>query len=254
MEMEPHSPANPSSARTTLADTITDRLRREILTADLAPGAPVAEIPTAARLGVSRVPVREALVVLEQEGLLVFGPRGRAHVRELSAGDHLEIYQARLLLEKAAAKLAAERRTEEDLAALEANVTATRQAQTLAEVSQLDLEFHDLIYRAARSPWLARFWGQLRGQFALWLTRLHREEDAVTHQVRESTSKAHAEYVTLLRARKAEAAERQIEAHIRFWLEWMPMEPAGETPATESVGTTKTETARVVSPSFSAGK
>jgi DNA-binding GntR family transcriptional regulator len=207
-------------------------LRREILSGELPPGAPVAEIPTAERLGVSRVPVREAILVLDQEGLLEFGPRGRARVRSLSPGDHLEIYHARLPLEKAAARLAAERRTEDDLAAMQANVAAMRRARTLAEVSLLDLEFHDLVFRAARSPWLFRFWGLLRGELALWLARLHREQQSVTSRVRESTSDAHEEYVNLLRSKNA-AAERHIETHIRHWLEWMPMEPMDDSPSNE---------------------
>ena len=217
MLSSPPSPAN-------LAETVTSRLRNDILSGELAPGAPVAEIPTAERLGVSRVPVREALLVLEQEGLLEFGPRGRARVRTLSPGDHIEIYHARLPLEKAAARLAAERRTEDDLAAMRANISATRQARTLAEVSLLDLEFHDLVFSAARSPWLFRFWRLLRGELSLWLTRLHREEQTVTHRVRESTGDTHEEYVALLAERNAAAAERHIESHMRYWLEWMPVE------------------------------
>ena len=211
------------SLRATLAETVAARLRHEILSGELPCGAPVAEIPTAERLGVSRVPVREAMRALNHEGLLVFGARGRAQVRSLSPGDHLEIYHARLPLEKQAARLAAERRTENDLAALEANIAATRRATTLAEVSLLDLDFHELVFLAARSPWLFRFWSLLRGELTLWLARLHREEQSVTHRVRESTSRAHDEYVALLRARKGAAAERLIETHIRFWLEWMPM-------------------------------
>jgi DNA-binding GntR family transcriptional regulator len=206
---------------------VTGRLRREILSGELPSGAPLAEIPTAERLGVSRVPVREALLVLDQEGLISFGPRGRARVRSLSPGDHVEIYHARLPLEKAAARLAAERRTEEDLIAMRANIAATRQARTLADVSSLDLDFHDLVFQAAHSPWLFRFWGLLRGELALWLTRLHREQHSITGRVRETTSDSHEEYVALLSARNSAAAERHIEAHIRNWLEWMPAEPSG---------------------------
>jgi DNA-binding GntR family transcriptional regulator len=220
---EPSSPHFPPTANT-LAESVTGRLRREILSGALPPGAALAEIPTAERLGVSRVPVREALLVLDQEGLISFGPRGRARVRSLSPGDHVEIYHARLPLEKAAARLAAERRTEDDLTAMRANIAASRRARTLAEVSLLDLDFHDLVFRAARSPWLFRFWGLLRGELALWLTRLHREQHATTGRVRETTSDSHEEYVALLSARKAAAAERHIEAHMRNWLEWMPTE------------------------------
>jgi len=229
MPLPPPSQRPPT--RPNLAETVAARLRRDIISGELSPGAAVAEIPTAERLGVSRVPVREALLVLEQEGLLVFGPRGRACVRSLSPGDHLEIYHARLPLEKAAAKLAAERRAEDDLAAMEANLAALRRARTLAEVSLIDLDFHELVFRAARSPWLFRFWELLRGELALWLARLHREEHSVTQRVRESTADTHAEYMALLRARNAAAAERHIETHIRSWLEWMPMETAEESSA-----------------------
>jgi len=223
-------------AGATLAETVTARLRGEILAGELPAGAPVAEIPTAERLSVSRVPVREAIRALEQEGLLVIGPRGRARVRSLSPGDHLEIYHARLPLEKAAAQLAAERRTEGDLQAMAANIAATRQARTLAEVSLLDLDFHELVFRATRSPWLLRFWGLLRGELALWLTRLHREQQSITRRVRENTSDAHEEYLAWLRAGNAAAAERHIETHIRYWLEWMPIEPIDDSRADEPVG------------------
>src|SRR5580698_9135113 len=118
MQTLPSRPSPPVEMN--IAETVTARLRHEILSGVLLPGSAVAEIPTAERLSVSRVPVREALLVLEQEGLLVFGPRGRACVRTLSPGDHLEIYHARLSLEVAASRLAAERRSEDDLAAMQA--------------------------------------------------------------------------------------------------------------------------------------
>lgn len=135
------SPTQKASSAPTgkLAEAVIGQLRREILSGALAGGTPLAEIPTAERLNVSRVPVREALMALRQEGLLEFGPRGRARVRSLSAGDLLEIYYGRLPLELAAARLCAERRTDEDLAAMEANITACRRACTLAEISLLDI-------------------------------------------------------------------------------------------------------------------
>jgi DNA-binding GntR family transcriptional regulator len=208
----------------TLAESVAGHLRREILSGELPADAPVAEIPTANRLGVSRVPVREAMLVLEQEGLLVFGLRGRARVRSLSAADYREIYHARAPLEKAAARLAAERHTDDDLRALEANLEATRRARTLAEVTELDLDFHELIFRATRCPWLLRFWTLLRGELALWLARLHREQQSATRRVREGTCEAHAKYLALLRAGDAAAAERQIQIQIDHWLAWMPRE------------------------------
>src|SRR5262245_32598413 len=83
----------------TLAAIVVARLREEIIAGELSGGEMVAEIPTANRLGVSRVPVREAISVLEREGLLVSEKRGRSSVRLLSPRDMEEISEARMLLE-----------------------------------------------------------------------------------------------------------------------------------------------------------
>ena len=74
-----------ATLKQTLGDGVARRLREEIISGNLLPGAMLAEIPTAERLGVSRVPVREALLVLERDGLLVFDERGRCRVRTLTA-------------------------------------------------------------------------------------------------------------------------------------------------------------------------
>ena len=72
-----------ATLKQTLSDGVAGQLREEIISGNLPPGAMLAEIPTAERLGVSRVPVREALLVLERDGLLVFDERGRCRVRAL---------------------------------------------------------------------------------------------------------------------------------------------------------------------------
>src|SRR5262245_3564942 len=101
--------------RTTLTREVAERLRKAILAGELAAGQTLTEAAMAARLDVSRVPVREALVELEREGLVVFNARGRACVREFTDEDFAEIVSLRTTLQVMSAKLAAVRHTADDL-------------------------------------------------------------------------------------------------------------------------------------------
>lgn len=105
--------------------TIYRQLRAQIVDGTLVPGTPLVEGALATAFGVSRSPIRDALSQLHYEGLLE--RHGRAmRVRVLMAEDILEIYEVRIALERAAARAAAERRTELDLGRLETLVTAMR--------------------------------------------------------------------------------------------------------------------------------
>ena len=89
------------------SDSAASLLRAEILNGTSEPGALLAESAVAKRLGVSRVPVREALFALEREGLVEFSPTGRAFVKALTPQDFEELYVLRLALEPLASRLAA---------------------------------------------------------------------------------------------------------------------------------------------------
>ncbi len=108
----------PADART-LAATVGQRLRSLILEGQLLPGTVLRLAPLAASLGVSVMPVREALRQLEAEGLVVVAPRRGATVAELSVEDVEEIYTLRIALESLCAGRAAERLTDADLVGLE---------------------------------------------------------------------------------------------------------------------------------------
>src|SRR5205814_1614100 len=76
-----------------------EQLQRVILSGELPEGAPLREVPLAEKLGVSRVPVREALFELERRGLAVFEPSGRARVRTFTPRDVSEILSLRATLQ-----------------------------------------------------------------------------------------------------------------------------------------------------------
>lgn len=195
--------------RVTLTHEVTERVRRAILAGELTGGQSLTESALAARLGVSRVPVREALVELEREGLVVFNDRGRAAVREFTADDFAEIAGLRTTLQVMSAKLAAVRHTAEDLAALEDIVRRADETSDPTEFSRLDSAFHDEIVRVARHQRLAQCWNNLRAQMELWIARAHRG----THDVHARTIRAHTAMIDTLRARQPAEAGRLMETH-----------------------------------------
>lgn len=205
-------------------------LREEILGGKVASGEKLAELTVGKRLGVSRVPVREALVALEREGLVEFSTTGRAYVKDLSVSDFEELFTLRLALEPLAAKLAAPAILR-DASALESNINATREAKELSEVTHLDLDFHQLIIEASGNRRLTKLWVSLRSELELWLGRLHRSKEFVSRGTREETVKSHLEILKCFKTRTPEECEHICRRHIQGWREWLPVsavERAGE--------------------------
>ena len=138
--------------RTNLTRDIAARLRELIANGDLLPGTRLVEAEVSQKLGVSRGPVREALRILESEGLVTNHPGRGSSVVEISQKDILEIYSLRAILEEEAIRLAIERSTPEDIAELEAILAAMFAAAAEADrvgVLDKDIAFHRRIWRIA---------------------------------------------------------------------------------------------------------
>lgn len=204
------------------SDDAVRQLRSGIMDGVLLPGALLAEASVARQLGVSRVPVREALFALEREGLVEFSPTGRAYVKALAPHDFEELFLLRLALEPLAARLAAPR-LRDDVRELERNIEATARARSLKEVTHLDLDFHEIILEASGQKRLVRLWQSLRAELELWLSRLHRSHQAQTRATREATVEAHREVLACFQEQSPAAAERFMRQHILGWREWLPM-------------------------------
>jgi DNA-binding GntR family transcriptional regulator len=203
------------------SDLAAARLREDIMEEALAPGDLLAEASVARRLGVSRVPVREALFTLEREGLVDFSPSGRAYVKMLSAQDFSELFTMRLTLEPIAARLAAPRLRAHPEALLD-NVAATARARSILEVTRLDLEFHAIILANSGNSRLVKSWAALRWELGLWLGRLHRLHERRTKRVRDETVRSHGEIIECFRSQPPEACEELMRQHIQGWREWLP--------------------------------
>jgi DNA-binding GntR family transcriptional regulator len=162
------------ATRRGLADEATDRIRDAILSGELSPGEKVGEAELSRVLTVSRGPVREALVRLEQEGLVVSEWHKGTTVVDFTKSDIRQLATLRLALEQMAASEASREATREEFRRLH-DIVAQMQAARLVgnddALVRLDVEFHDAIYQAAHHPRLYAAWSTIRSQVALALLR-----------------------------------------------------------------------------------
>ena len=150
-----------------LREIVSDALRQAIRDGLLPPGERLMEIPLAEELGVSRTPIREAIRILEQEGLVVMIPRRGTYVADMSLKDVTEVFELRSILEELAAELAAERITNEEIEALEQHLVEIgnyMNENNLDKVVQADILFHEILYKASRNDRLVEMIHNLREQ------------------------------------------------------------------------------------------
>jgi DNA-binding GntR family transcriptional regulator len=166
--------------------------------------------------------VREAFAALERDGLLEFTETGRTVVKKLTPQDFEELFALRLLLEPSAARAAFPLSQKQRLL-LEENISATRNAKTLDEVTRLDLEFHQLIVAASGNARLLKLWRSLRSELELWLGYLHRQHRDQDLNTQVGTAGSHEEILLCFQTRSAAACERLMHQHILGWREWLPL-------------------------------
>lgn len=156
-----------------LSDDVASRRRAAILSGAFAPGERLREEQMARALGVSRGPVREALVELERQGLVVINRNRGAVVAQLSRNDLEELYTLRLAIEELAIRRAAVFSDPQRNAAMQYRIDEMQMALergiTEQQAAELDLQFHDLIYEAANHRRLNDAWTNMRPQIHILL-------------------------------------------------------------------------------------
>jgi len=186
-------------------------LRRLIAVGELVPGQPLRQEDLAERLGVSRVPVREALNTLESEGRVVHEPHRGYRVTELSLADLLEVYRLRQLLEAEAVRATIALGSAQvltDLRMVGAEVERANAVGDLLAMNEANRRFHFVLVTSAGLPRLERI---LR---ALWdateaYRRLYYEESGN----RERVEHEHAGIVDAFAAGDAELVIRLLDEH-----------------------------------------
>lgn len=150
-----------------LRDVVFNTLREAILKGELKPGERLMELQLAAKLGVSRTPIREAIRMLEQEGLAVTVPRKGAEVAKMTEKDMEDVLVIRATLDELAVELACDAITEEQLAKLqqaEKDFEESIASGNLKKIAQADVDFHDAIYHATGNSRLIVMLSNLREQ------------------------------------------------------------------------------------------
>ena len=138
--------------RQPIATQVYEAVREAIFRGDMAPGSHLSEVDLSEQLGVSRAPIREALLQLEAEGIVELVPNKGAFVRGLSYKEVEEIYTTRSLLEGYAAALAAEHASPADInKIIKAAETAIQMAGTgdLWKTLDADFNFHRIVWNVS---------------------------------------------------------------------------------------------------------
>ncbi|MFJ3899832.1 GntR family transcriptional regulator [Streptomyces sp. NPDC090083] len=182
----------PQGSTTDVGSDLYWRLRRDVMDGRFPPDSPLMETALSGEYGVSRTPMREALALLEHDGLLERAQRG-FRVRSGTAEDVVEIYEARIALEAEATASAALRATELDLARLrrqhEVVVEAASQDGGESTARAASFRFHELLWQAGHNATITELLVRLTARLRIYdsgppspfggIEPLHDEHDAI---------------------------------------------------------------------------
>ncbi|MEK8174411.1 GntR family transcriptional regulator [Streptomyces sp. M19] len=190
-------------------DTIYDQLRQRLTSGHYPPDASLVPLALSEEFAVSRTPVREALALLERDGLLVAARRGFV-LRQRSDEEMLELFEVRAVLDATAASSAALRRSPVDLARLDAHLEQARSLEDPREIRRSFNEWHDTMRRAAHNGTVITLLHTIDAQVkasAPWRTPT--VDDTI-----EATFAEHEAVTEAVRAQDPEAARvRMLEHH-----------------------------------------
>ena len=200
-----------------------------IQSGDLKPGTRIREVDLAEQFGISRTPIRDAILKLESEGLLIHEARKGAVIKSLSHREIIELYAMREVLEGTAARYAAQHASAEEIDELdELNQLMRHHKQEPASVVSINRQFHSLLYNCANNRYLIAALRSLSNAMVL-LGKTTLADESRT----EAAFEEHQAIVSALRARDADSAEQAARHHIvrakAERLKLLRIHPAGDT-------------------------
>jgi DNA-binding GntR family transcriptional regulator len=190
----------------------TEVIREAIVDGRLAPGARLKEEELARELGISRTPIREALLILQSEGLVEATPNRGATVRTHSAHDLDDLYQLRAVLEGHAARRAASRIGPRELAKLRRSCERFEKLDgksDLRETVRENMVFHQTIHELAASGRLSALLRQV-----IELPLVYRSYNWYSPEQKRISEHYHRQITAALEARDAERAELLMKEHV----------------------------------------
>lgn len=191
---------------------VAEGVRGLIVAGEYAPGTRLRQEEIAERFGASRVPVREALKMLEAEGLVTLVPNAGAWVSKLTLVECEEVYQTRERLEPLLLHYSMPHLTPRDVLELERLAQQMAETEDVAEFLQLDRAFHMLSYAGARTLVLndlvVRLWNTTQPYRRAYTLMIDAHNQRIVHD-------EHHLLVTAIREGDSDGAERTVENHIR---------------------------------------
>lgn len=197
--------------RKALPDRVSNLLRDSIVNGRIPPGTRLIERQLAKDLQISRVPIREALIQLEIEGLVTSRHNGR-YVIEISERDIHQLFEVRLALERLAVKLATQNTTPERAKELRSKMQAMRNAgarNDIATYVRNDFEIHQLIWDQAENHYLNDALKTLTGPIYMFIT------NNSGFFGWEETLDLHEDLIESINSGDPQAAEESIELHMK---------------------------------------
>ena len=196
-----------------MSERIASEIRNAVLSGEMRPGMRIRQELLAAHFGASRIPVREALKQLENEGLVVMAANRGAWIADVNSEESIEIYKIREAVEPLAIGESVPNLSDSDIDTLDRIVRDLEQVTTLEDYIQLDREFHLRTYARARMPQLLamveRFWNStqhFRRQFV---------KEAYAKDGLPFSDPQHLLLMDAIRARDVDAAQVLVRLHIR---------------------------------------
>ncbi|MDE3175842.1 MAG: GntR family transcriptional regulator [Pseudomonadota bacterium] len=196
-----------------LSARVADEIRRAVLSGEMRPGMRIRQELLAAKFGASRIPVREALKQLENEGLVVLAPNRGAWIADVNSEESIEVYKIREVVEPLAIMESVPNLTDADIDSLDETVRELERVTTLESYIQLDREFHLRTYSRARMPHLIamieRYWNS---------TQHFRREFVKETFAKDGLPFSDPQHLLLMdaiRGRDAEGARSLVHLHIR---------------------------------------
>ena len=204
-----------SLAPRALYEEVAELLRQRIFARELEPGSWIDEMRIAEELGISRTPMREALKVLAAEGLVTMKVRRGAYVTEVSEKDLRDVYHLLALLESDAARVVAERASDDQLAQLQAQQLALEAAvDDRDRFFEINEAFHRQLLDMSDNKWRTQMVADLRK-----VMKLNRHHSLLkTGRIEESLAE-HRALMQALHARNADLAVARMREHFRNGLE-----------------------------------
>lgn len=196
-----------------MKEQVYEYLKEKIILGQIKPGERLIEEKIAEELDISRSPIREAVRMLEKDGLLLVNKKGGVTVVKPTIEDYKYLYECRIEMESLAAFYAALRRTPEELEMIREQfleMERVKEHPTLVEVHDINNIFHETIIKASKNPFLIAITSQLRGvktfyRGAILEVNPFRMENAIVE---------HSKIFQAIENKDAKAARNSMKMHI----------------------------------------